>query len=389
MSSLKWGIGVGLSLLVGIGAFAANQSKQLEKSSEAIAESVGANPKGNFRGISALGRVSPEGETIRVGGPSGARIAELIVREGQFVQKDDPIAILDSYAERDAELELAANQVLEAQQLLETEGDLAEVQAQEAVTRLQQSNLPKQQAIFSQEAAISKLKAELAQANLEVSRYSSLVSKGAATRQVLEDRRLLATQKKEELIQAQSFLEQLKQEQKTSQENIAAQIRSIEALSNRSQAQVQLNSALSRMDLAEVRKGQSVIRAPISGQVIKVFLRNGESIEPTMGEANAGQTIVELGRTQQMYVIAEVYETDVKQLKRGMRASIESDAFEGSIDGVVDRIGLKVGKNDVLNTDPAAATDARVVEVKIRLGDSRKVASLTNLQVDVMIHGET
>lgn len=389
MSSLKWGIGIGLSLLVGIGAFAANQSKQLEKSSEAIAESVEANPKGNFRGISALGRISPEGEIIRVGGPSGARIAELIVREGQFVQKDDPIAILDSYAERDAELELAANQVLEAQQLLESEGDLAEVQAQEAVTRLQQSNVPKQQAIFSQEAAISKLKAELAQANLEVSRYSLLVSKGAATRQVLEDRRLLSTQKKEELIQAQSFLEQLKQEQKTSQENIAAQIRSIEALSNRSQAQVQLNSALSRMDLAEVRKEQSVIRAPISGQVIKVFLRNGESIEPPMGEASAGQTIVELGRTQQMYVIAEVYETDVKQLKRGMRASIESDAFEGSIDGVVDKIGLKVGKNDVLNTDPAAATDARVVEVKIRLGDSRKVASLTNLQVDVMIHGET
>ena len=38
---------------------------------------------------------------------------------------------------------------------------------------------------------------------------------------------------------------------------------------------------------------------------------------------------------------------------------------------------------------PAAATDARVVEVKIRLRNSHKVASLTNLQVDVMIHGET
>ena len=69
------------------------------------------------------------------------------------------------------------------------------------------------------------------------------------------------------------------------------------------------------MELADVRKEQSIIRAPIAGQIIKVLLRNGESIEPPMGEGSSGQTIVELGRTQQMYVIAEVYETDVKQIK--------------------------------------------------------------------------
>ena len=42
----------------------------------------------------------------------------------------------------------------------------------------------------------------------------------------------------------------------------------------------------------------------------------------------------------------------LSKLKRGMEASIESEAFEGPIDGIVDKIGLKVGKNDVLNTDP-------------------------------------
>lgn len=389
MSSLKWGIGIGLTLLLGIGAYAANQSMQSEKSAAETSETLEKSGSDKSKGISALGRIAPEGEIIRVGGPSGGRIADLKVREGQLVQADEPIAVLESFYERDAELELAANQVLEAQQLLETEGALAEIQAQEAVTRLQQSNLPKQQSIFSQEAAISKLNAELNQAQAEVVRYSTLLRKGAVTRQVLENRRLAFTQKKEELAQAQAFLEQLKQEQQTNQSNTEAQIRSIEALANRSQAQVQLNSALSRMELAEVRKEQSVIRAPIAGQIVKVLLRNGESIEPPMGEGSAGQAIVELGRTQQMYVIAEVYETDVKQIKRGMKASIESGAFDGSLDGIVDKIGLKVGKNDVLNTDPAAATDARVVEVKIRLRDSYKVASLTNLQVDVLIHSDT
>jgi HlyD family secretion protein len=43
----------------------------------------------------------------------------------------------------------------------------------------------------------------------------------------------------------------------------------------------------------------------------------------------------------------------------------------------------------VTNTDPAANTDTRVVEVKIRLLNSRPVASLTNLQVQVVITPKT
>jgi HlyD family secretion protein len=53
----------------------------------------------------------------------------------------------------------------------------------------------------------------------------------------------------------------------------------------------------------------------------------------------------------------------------------------------VDHIGLQIGKKDVLDTDPAADTDARVVEVKIRLDPeaSQVVAGLTYLQVNVKI----
>ena len=38
-----------------------------------------------------------------------------------------------------------------------------------------------------------------------------------------------------------------------------------------------------------------------------------------------------------------------------------------------------------LSTDPAAKTDARVVEVEIRLDDSAAVANLTNLQVEIEV----
>jgi HlyD family secretion protein len=51
----------------------------------------------------------------------------------------------------------------------------------------------------------------------------------------------------------------------------------------------------------------------------------------------------------------------------------------------VERIGLEVGKKDVLSTDPVADADARVVEVEIRLRDSEPAAALTNLRVEVVL----
>jgi HlyD family secretion protein len=55
---------------------------------------------------------------------------------------------------------------------------------------------------------------------------------------------------------------------------------------------------------------------------------------------------------------------------------------------VVERVGLKIDKNDVLTTDPVADADARVVEVEIRITDPAPAARLTNLRVDVRIGAE-
>ena len=70
---------------------------------------------------------------------------------------------------------------------------------------------------------------------------------------------------------------------------------------------------------------------------------------------------------------------------------IISDGVVSPLTGIVDEIGLQVGKQDVLGTDPVADADARVVEVKIRLNseDSQQVAGLTNLKVNVIINTST
>ena len=86
-----------------------------------------------------------------------------------------------------------------------------------------------------------------------------------------------------------------------------------------------------------------------------------------------------------MRVVAEVYETDIAQVNVGQTASISSRALAKPIGGRVARIGNMIFKNDVLNVDPAARADARIVEVWIDLDPFPLAERLTNLTVDVLI----
>jgi HlyD family secretion protein len=87
--------------------------------------------------------------------------------------------------------------------------------------------------------------------------------------------------------------------------------------------------------------------------------------------------------------VAEVYESDISKVKVGQTATITSaaKAFDKEVRGNVSYVGQQIGKQDVLNTDPAADADSRVVEVKIVIdvNDSRLLSSLTNSKVNVQI----
>lgn len=128
---------------------------------------------------------------------------------------------------------------------------------------------------------------------------------------------------------------------------------------------------------AQAQLARAQVRAPIDGQVLAIHSRAGERIG-TMG-------LLELGQTSRMYVVAEVYETDVRLIEIGQKATISSSALDAPLTGQVERVGRIIGKSDVLDLDPVARTDSRVVEVFILLDDAEPVSSLTNLQVDVEI----
>jgi HlyD family secretion protein len=93
-----------------------------------------------------------------------------------------------------------------------------------------------------------------------------------------------------------------------------------------------------------------------------------------------------MGDTDKMRAVAEVYETDIGRVTVGQSATITSRALPRPLTGIVMRIGNLVFKNDVLNIDPAARADARVVEVWIELDEPAMIERLTNLTVDVTIN---
>jgi HlyD family secretion protein len=151
----------------------------------------------------------------------------------------------------------------------------------------------------------------------------------------------------------------------------------IAAVSLREATQLKVEVARSEMQGAQSALDMDTVRAPMRGQVIEIHARQGERVGPG--------GIAELAQTDRMYAVAEVYETDIGRVKAGQRATIRSRAIDPSLTGTVERVGMKIGKLDVLDTDPAARTDARVVEVEIKLDDSARAAALSNLQVEVAI----
>jgi ABC exporter DevB family membrane fusion protein len=372
--------------------------------------------------VAALGYLEPKGEVIHLSAPAfmeGARVDQLLVKRGDKVKAGQVIAILDSRDRLQAALQQAQKQVRVAQARLEQvkagakigdilaqnarfQGSKAELEGQIHTQRSTIASLDAQLEgeKSAQEATIARIEAELRNAQADCRRYQSLYQNGAVSTQSRDSTCLKEETNRKLLQETQANLnrivtsrgKQIQEAKANLNRTIATQERQIEeagatleavaevrpvdvqvAQANLEAAQAAVQRAQADLDLAYVRSAQN-------GQILKIHTLPGEIV--------SDQGIVEIGKTDQMYVAAEVYETDIGKIRIGQRATIKSDGVIGNLEGTVDEIGLQISKKDVLGTDPVADADARVVEVKIRLTpeDSQRTAGLTNLQVNVVIN---
>ena len=338
--------------------------------------------------VTALGRLEPQGEVIKlsVANAQDSRVNELLVVEGDRVIAGQLIATLQGLDQKEAELAAAKQNMAVYRVKLEKisvgEAKKAEIQAQEANIARLQGQLRNES--MERQAEIADADAELTNARTNYDRYQNLYLEGAVSKSQRDDRLELDRRSQARLDRAEARYNNTVaslQKQIDREKSILNQLREVRPI-DLAEARAELDYANARVRQIESELEDYYVRVPIAGQILKINTLVGEQVD-------TGQGIVELGRTSQMYAIAEVYETDVSRVKVGQPATIISEhgGFDGKLQGMVDHVGLQIKKQDILESDPAADKDARVVEVKVRLDpeDSEKVAGLTNLQVRVKI----
>lgn len=363
-----------LILGIGVTTFVRHRARERQAAEEEAARPLPVQVK-----VAALGRVEPAGGVMQIASPENGVISELLVDVGDSVAGGQTLAYLNLYEVRSAERDFAESQLIEAQQQLSAQQQLGNARIAEADTRVDQVDLPQLEAMRSQAAQIKDLEAQLNLAEIDLGRFERLAVQGAIARQQLDSQRAEVAQIQQKIAAAEATLTQLESARLANIDNAAAQVSAAEADLLLAQANAGVRSAEQNLALAEARLAQSVIRSPINGQVIEVFVEPGESVD--------SQSVLSLGNTQTMQVVAEVFETDVGLVEVGQSATIRSrnGAFDQDLTGTVESVALQIFKNDVLDDDPAANADARVVEVDITVDQPAVIDSLTNLQVDVVI----
>jgi HlyD family secretion protein len=299
--------------------------------------------------IGAWGRLAPRGEVRALAAPSaadGVRIVKLNVTEGQRVREGEVIAVLDSHERREAA-------VGHARSLLA----LAEA-------RLEQVRHPsKPSEVEAQEALIARHVYELTQAEADFKREDALSQRQAGVQSMLEQARLKWNQAVQNKRQAEAQLESLK----------------VPRPNDVLVAERQVDEARSSLKQAEADLALTEIRSPSDATVLRVHHRAGERI--------GDKGVVEIGDIEQMYAIAEVYEADLARVTMGQPARVRVPTLKLELSGTVEQLGYVVQRKDVFNIDPVADTDARVVEVwiKLPLDVPQAVRQLSNARVEVII----
>ncbi|MEN9518631.1 MAG: hypothetical protein RLZZ381_1219, partial [Cyanobacteriota bacterium] len=336
--------------------------------------------------VTALGRLEPSGEIIEISAASGSegnRIEELLVKQGDRVKAGDVIAVLDSRDRLQSALNQSQSQVRVAEAnlaLVKAGAKTGEIEAQEAaIARIETE---RSNDIMAQTAMVERMQAELNNAQVEYQRYQKLYQDGAISASQRDSKYLALATAKEQVEEAQANLNRIKSGQ---QEQLAeakatlnkiAEVRPVDIAI----AEAEIREAQAAVKTAQAELDRADIKSPQAGTIIKIMTRPGEVIASDEG-------IVRIGQTSQMYAVAEVYESDIGKVKLGQKVSVTSSALSQKLTGTVDSIGLEVERQEVVNTDPTANIDAKVVEVKVKLDpeSSKQVAGLTNLSVDVRI----
>jgi len=339
--------------------------------------------------IAALGRLEPAAGIVHVYGPVGDRIVRLDpLAPGQSLQQGQPIAELASAEERQKQVALAELELQELRERFQAAKQAGEAKIRAAEAEWRQAMATRHDDLAAQDARLEYLTQQLQMAEKSLERLEQLrASRVTVPAEEYDKARLAVAQAKAErqaaeALRRKTVLSYQHADQVGQAKKAAAEQELREAL-----ARFPLQSAKARWEHARDQwQLHSVVRAPISGQILHVQARPGQTItqEPLL-------TLADLSR---MIVRTEVYEGDVERLYQALNhgsvlATVQAPALSRSLRGSLSdksAISRLISPNRVFSLDPRADRDRRVVEVLVPLdpSDTDLAARFVNLQVTVL-----
>lgn len=325
--------------------------------------------------VAAPGVVEAVSEEIEVGAEIAGKLKTVAVEEGDQVIKDQVIAVLEN-ADFAARISTAQSNI----ETLRRQKQTAQARRRQAeAERTRIANGARREERSEAQAGFDQTLPTLENAKREYERRQRLFDSGDVSREEFErarrdfetaDKQSRAMQAKFNVVNAAARADDL--EKADAAIRLAtAQIGEFDAL---------IGEAETRVGEAQANLTKTVIRAPLTGVILRKRLKDGESVSP---ENETG--IVTIADTSVLRVRIDLDETDVAKIRENQTAYVTADAFgERQFAAKVVRIGQILGRKNFRTERPTEKVDTKILEVLLELEPNQKLP--LGLRVDAFIN---
>jgi multidrug resistance efflux pump len=246
----------------------------------------------------------------------------------------------------------------------------ANLAAQEAaLANSQQSQRAREAALTGQEAGIASARAQLVRAEADMRRADALVADGSISARERDQTRAA-------LLAAQASLRQAGAAQQVGRQDVRS------VLVGRGGLQAAVEGARAALHLAQVDLDNTIIRAPVDGQLSEIGVRNGAFV-------TAGTQLMFLV-PRDLWVIANFKEAQTSRMRIGQRVTFRVDALGGAkLTGRVENLSPAAGSEfAVLKPDNATGNFVKVAQriaVRIRVDPEQEPAGRLRPGMSVVV----
>ena len=295
----------------------------------AAPERARSGAQGNIT-LACQGRVEGRTETVEVGAAADGVIQSVFVKEGETVSQGARLAEIGCPDLRTALAE-SVSQVESARQVR---------------VRLLRGARDEERRMAAEQTAAATSESKRATSNLE--RMRTLLAKAIVSTSSFDDA------ERDYKVAKAKLEEATRHEQLTNAPPLPEEV---------AKADADIAAAENRMRTIQEKIGKCTVTAPMSGTILRVLLRPGESFSTL-----TPRPLFTISDLSVRRVRAEIDERDVLKVRTGQTVTVFADGDEEKkFEGKVQRIATSMGRKRIVSGDPAEKADHDVLESVIVL----------------------